>query len=100
MKLLWIFQGAQEEARWVAGGMLSGVVMAEVPRPPTSFIQPPCRAAPHTSHPQDDLPCHLPGGMRNFAEQLFGMVFPGEGGGEVQVVADPTRIQLNAVRYR
>lgn len=70
------------------------------PRPPTPFIQPPRRAAPRTSHPQDDLPGHLPGAVRNFAEQLFGVVFPGEGGGEVQVVANPARIQLDVAGYR
>lgn len=67
-------------------------------RPPALLSHPLCRTVPHTSHPQDDFPSRLPGAIRNFAEQLFGVVLPGEGGGEGQVLADPTCVQLDPSR--
>lgn len=69
------------------------------PVPSSPLSQPPCRASPRTSHPQGDLPDRLPGAVRNFTEQLFGVILPGEGGGESQVVADPTRVQLDVAGH-
>lgn len=52
--------------------------------------------APRTSHPQDQLPARLLGAVEHLAEELPGVVLPGEGGGEAQVVADPAGVQLQA----
>lgn len=49
--------------------------------------------SPRTPDPQHQLRARPLGSVGNLAEQLLGMVLPGEGAGQVQLVANPAGVQ-------